>query len=86
MELAGAVCHELTQPMQALTTYAELLMIGDRGDPCLNTGLEKIRAQVLRMRDITRKLNRITRYETMDYVFKGKKIIDIDRASDSESA
>jgi PleD family two-component response regulator len=83
IEIAGAVCHELNQPMQALTTYAELLLTENQDGDSRNRALEKIRDQVFRMRDITRKLNSITRYETMDYVFEGKKIIDIDRASHS---
>jgi len=84
MEMAGAVCHELNQPMQALSMYAEILMAQNQSDSSLNEELEQIRSQVMRMGDITRKLTRITRYETMDYVFEGKKIIDLDRASTDE--
>lgn len=84
MEMAGAVCHELNQPMQALSMYAEVLMAQNQNDSSLNEELEQIRSQVMRMGDITRKLTRITRYETMDYVFEGKKIVDLDRASMDE--
>jgi hypothetical protein len=41
----------------------------------------KIKAQIDTMGKITRKLMRITRYETRDYLFEGKNIIDIDKAS-----
>ncbi|MBW2107815.1 MAG: hypothetical protein JRI36_03995 [Deltaproteobacteria bacterium] len=82
IEMAGAVCHEMNQPMQAISGYCELLMDdaihGDR----LCTDAKKIHDQVMRMAKIMKKLMGITKYETKDYVFEGRKIIDIDRASE----
>lgn len=81
LEMAGAVCHELNQPMQAISAYSELLLLEQPAESVRGEDLEGIRMQVLRMRDITKKLMGITRYETRDYVFPGKRIIDIHRSS-----
>ena len=81
IEMAGAVCHELNQPMQALLAYCDLLVedVSDIGQT--SEDVRKIKEQIGRMATITRKLMRVTKYETIDYVFEGKKIIDIDKAS-----
>jgi hypothetical protein len=42
--------------------------------------IAKIRQPLNRLRDMSRKLMHITRYETRDYV-EGEKIIDIDRSA-----
>ncbi len=79
MEMAGAVCHELNQPMQAVSGYSEIIMMEiEAGDP-LSKKLESIKQQIDRMGIITRKLMDITRYETTEY--KQGKIIDIDKAT-----
>lgn len=79
LETAGAVCHELNQPLQALSGYTELIAL----QPCEKERqpyIHKILSQVDRMRDITRKLQGITQYETTDYAGV-TKIIDIYKAS-----
>ena len=84
LEIAGAVCHELNQPLQALSGYTELLSmtLGDGENKPL---LDKLTSQIERMRDITTKLHHITRYETMEYG-EQTKIIDIGRAAGENSA
>jgi len=81
VEMAGAVCHELNQPMQVVSAYSQLMMAELSEENTLRDGIKKIKAQIDRMGRITRKLMRITRYETRDYLFEGEKIIDIDKAS-----
>ncbi len=78
--MAGAICHELNQPMQAVSGYAELLAGGISENDPQNEDIKKIKAQIDRMGTITKKLMRITRYETKAYL-EGSKIIDIDKAS-----
>ena len=81
IEMAGAACHELNQPLQAISGYSELLMMEiDENNP-LYEMINEIKNESTRMGKITRKLNNITRYATTDYVI-GKKIIDIYKASE----
>lgn len=78
--MAGAVCHELNQPLQAISGYAETLLLNlQTYDPGYSK-VEKIIGLAKKMGDITNKLMKITRYETKDYV-KGVKIIDIDKST-----
>ena len=78
-EMAGAVCHELNQPLMAITGYAELIAMKlDKEDP-LNEDVRKLAEQVARLGRITRKLMKITKYETKEYL--DTKIIDIDKSS-----
>ena len=80
LETAGAICHELNQPMMAISGHTELLMETlDSGDPVYQK-IEKIKSQVERMSAITQKLMGITRYETKDYV-QGERIVDIEKSS-----
>lgn len=81
IETAGAVCHELNQPMQvALMEAVEVAQIDEFTHAQIKIKLEKIKEQLDSMRGITLKLMRITRYETRDYV-EGERIIDIDKSS-----
>lgn len=79
LETAGAVCHEFNQPLQAISGYTELMAMkldGHNARPYI----DKLTAQIERMRDITDKLQGVTRYETKDYA-GNTKIIDINKAS-----
>ena len=81
LEMAGAVCHELNQPLQGISSYAESLA-GQLAPGCAEHGqVRGILDLTGRMGVITKKLMHITRYETKDYL-KGVRIIDIDRAAD----
>jgi two-component system, response regulator PdtaR len=80
LETAGAVCHELNQPMMALSGHAELLLNALNPDDPLYPKIVKIKSQVERMGTITQKLIGITRYETRDYV-NGARIVDIEKSS-----
>lgn len=80
LETTGAVCHELNQPMMALSGYAELLMDAVDPDDPLYVKIAKIKTQVERMGAITQKLMGITRYETRNYA-NGARIVDIERSS-----
>ena len=79
LEMAGAVCHELNQPMQVLSAYCERsLKVAMEGNP-LNGHLKGIVEKIDNMAGIVRKLERIASYETKVYI-EGKRIIDIDKA------
>lgn len=80
LETAGAICHELNQPMMAISGHTELLLDTiDPNDP-LFPKLAKIKTQVERMGAITQKLMGITRYETRNYG-KGERIVDLEKSS-----
>lgn len=79
LETAGAVCHEFNQPLQAISGYTELMAITLDGNDT-QPYIDQISTQIERMRDITDKLQGVTRYETKDYA-GNTKIIDIHKAS-----
>ncbi len=81
LEMAGAVCHELNQPIQGISGYAETLLSGTDPESHERRCLTGIMSMTERMGKITRKLTKITRYETKDYL-KGIRIVDIDRSSE----
>jgi len=83
LEIAGAVCHEFNQPLQAISGYTELMAMKLEGHDA-RPYIEKMTAQIDRMRDITDKLQGVTRYETMDYA-GNTKIIDIHKASEKKT-
>lgn len=80
LETAGAICHELNQPMMAISGNTEMLMsMLDPNDPHYPR-IAKIRSQVERMGAITQKLMGITRYETRKYT-SGERIVDLEKSS-----
>ncbi len=80
LEMAGGICHELNQPLQVASGSSELLLMNlSRSNPLYET-ISKIKEQIDRMGDITRKLAGITTYHTKDYI-QGTTIFDIDKAS-----
>lgn len=80
LETAGAICHELNQPMMAISGNTELLLSTLDPGNSIYPKLEKIKSQIERMGAITQKLMGITRYETRKYV-KGTRIVDIEKSS-----
>jgi len=79
VEMAGAICHELNQPLQVVSGYSELAMMDIKDDKPLYDKISRIKDQALRMGGITQKLLGITKYATKDYL-EGK-IIDIEKAT-----
>lgn len=82
LEIAGAVCHEFNQPLQAISGYTELMAMQLEGHEA-HAYIDKLTEQIERMRDITNKLQGVTRYETKDYA-GNTKIIDINKASETQ--
>ncbi|MBF0259284.1 MAG: PAS domain S-box protein [Desulfamplus sp.] len=76
LEMAGAVCHELNQPLQALVGYSELIMMDQEPGSQLSKDLNAIKKNVDRIGRITQRLSSITSYKTVDYP-GNKKIVDI---------
>jgi PAS domain S-box-containing protein len=76
LEMAGAVCHELNQPLQIVSGCAEILMMGNIKEDQVRK-LDTIKEQTHRMGMITKKLMGFKEYSTRDYIGT-TKIIDID--------
>ncbi len=76
LEMAGAVCHELNQPLQAIQGCFELIMMDRNTNTLPSRDLETIRSQITRIGAITKRLSRITQYKTVDYP-GNTKIVDI---------
>ena len=81
LEMAGAVCHEINQPLQAVNGYTELLMMNlSENDPNYRR-LTNIKDGVQRIGQLTRKIMGISRYRTKGYTGNKSTIVDIDNAS-----
>jgi PAS domain S-box-containing protein len=80
LEMAGAACHELNQPMTVIKAYSELLLRRISEDHIRLGMARKIKQEIDRMTIKTKKIMHITKYETKNYV-QGVKIIDIDKSS-----
>ncbi len=79
LEMAGAVCHEMNQPLQVVSGFCELIMMDlDETSPFYKQ-FKTIRNQIGEMGRITGKLMGITRYRTKEHL--EDRIIDIDEAS-----
>lgn len=81
LEMAGAVCHEINQPLQAILGYSELLLMNPLTEDAEEKGIQAIKKQAARLGRITHKLSKITHYRTVDYP-GNTKIVDIWGASD----
>ena len=80
LETAGAVCHELNQPLQSISGFADLMAITCLEGKSPDTYVGNIKKQVEKLGQITHKLMHLTKYETKPYL-KGQ-IVDIDKSSE----
>lgn len=80
LEMAGAVCHEINQPLMALQGFMEILTSKADLGKSSSKNLRKMEEQIERIRVLTHKMMHITTYETKDYA-GGQKIIDLDQAT-----
>jgi PAS domain S-box-containing protein len=80
IETAGAICHEVNQPLMGICGLSELVSLDLPKDGPARDRVSQILEQVEKLGQITRKLMNITKYETKDYL-EGK-IIDIDKAAE----
>ena len=79
LEMAGATCHELNQPLQ--NAFCLLDELSEERSP--NDTFKDLVRQLSRMKDITKKVHSITSYKTKEYI-QGLQIIDIEKASENE--
>jgi PAS domain S-box-containing protein len=80
LEMAGGVAHKLNQPLTIINNLINEILSGLPKDNRFYAKIVKVHNQIKKMNDITDKLGRIRKYESMDYV-AGIKIVDIEKAS-----
>jgi len=80
LEIAGAVGHELNNPLQVVLTCTEKLAPTSDADQRRTKLYGLLKKSVEEMQKIIHKFNNITQHATKTYV-GGKRIIDIDKAS-----
>ncbi len=80
LELAGAVGHELNNPLQVVVTCSDKLDPDVLEDETARQRLRLLKKNVHRIVLILGKFRNITQYATKDYV-RGKKILDLDAAA-----
>lgn len=80
MEMAGAACHELAQPLTAVALKLETLIRGlPEADP-LRRQLESLRTELDRAGELVQKISDVNDYVTKPYA-EGMRIIDLRAAS-----
>ncbi|MGD2037387.1 MAG: PAS domain-containing protein [Desulfobacterales bacterium] len=80
LEMAGGVAHKLNQPLTIINNLMDEIVSGLQKDNRFYPKIIKVHNQIKKMNDITDKLGRIRKYESMDYV-AGIKIVDIEKSS-----
>lgn len=81
LEMAGAVCHEINQPLQTIIGYSTLYQ---GNDAVSSREMSHIKAQAKRIGEITKRLSNITQYKTINYP-GDTKIVDIWGSSDGNA-
>jgi len=81
IEMAGATCHHLNQPLANITMRAQMLLKEmDKQHPHYHY-VQILEREALRMGNITKKIQNITSYETESYVEGWSRIVDLERAT-----
>jgi len=79
LEMAGAAAHHIAQPLQAIINCVHSLERNGSTDktPVL---LDLMMTSAIKMGEIVKKLQRITRYQTEEYI-DGLRIVDLTQAT-----
>ncbi|WDP92381.1 MAG: CHASE domain-containing protein [Desulfobacter sp.] len=78
LEMAGAICHELNQPLQVISGSSEILMMNIESSDSKYKALTNIQVSIKRMAILMRKIMGITHYQSKPYL--KSEIIDIDKS------
>jgi phosphoserine phosphatase RsbU/P len=82
LQMAGAVCHEMNQPLQIVMASSELLMPKLSPDDPNYKVLVMLKEGVERLGQVTRRVMRITHSRTRNYLGEPDRIIDLTRPVD----
>ncbi|HEY0484295.1 MAG TPA: PAS domain S-box protein [Kofleriaceae bacterium] len=83
-ELAGVTAHELNQPLTSIMGYAGLIERQSPPDATCLRAVAVILSEAERMAGIVKRIGKITRYETTDYVGSAR-MLDLERAAPESS-
>ena len=83
-ELAGAAAHELNQPLTSIIGYSQLIQRQSEADAAHLRAVNVILHEAERMADIVKKIGRITKFETKEYVGEAT-ILDLDASAAASS-
>jgi DNA-binding response OmpR family regulator len=81
LEMAGAVCHEINQPLQVVSGCTEMLLMEVAESDANYATFKNIKANVDRIGKLTHKIMRISKYAVRDYMGGKNKIIDIENST-----
>jgi PAS domain S-box-containing protein len=82
-ELAGAMAHEMNQPLTSIYGSTEILLKHTEANERAQRYARIIQDEATRMGDIIKKIGKVTRFETQSYVGNAK-ITDLDQEEDEE--
>ena len=77
---AAAVCHEMSQPLMAMTGFVSLLLAEGEEDAQTRELVQAVQDQAGRLGTITRKLMSLKSFDTKAYA-GGQEILDIEQSS-----
>lgn len=80
LEMAGTVAHEINQPLMTMSGLIDLLFMDLEPDHPHTRVISRLKKQVKRLGKLTKKLNQITRYETVQYP-DGIQILNLEKAT-----
>ena len=83
-QLAGTTAHEINQPLTSIQALAEMLRRQSDEDAPYMRYVDGIVEQIERIASIVRRIGRITKYETKQYM-PGTIILDLDKSAPIES-
>jgi DNA-binding response OmpR family regulator len=86
VETAGAMCHELGQPLSAASGLIQLMLVEGKFGPEQLADLESLNEAVQRMIEIVRNGQSVQNYATKPYLAEtGARILDLKRAQGGEA-
>lgn len=80
VEMAGAACHELAQPLTTMTLQIEMLLRATAEDDPRRQNLLSLQQNAERLGDLVHRISQVSQYVTRPYA-QGLRIIDVEAAS-----
>lgn len=80
IQTAGAISHEISQPLQFIIAQIEILLLRNEVDSATKSAIIKIFKEAQHMGDITHRLQRITKFTTREYV-GDTRILDLEKSA-----